>query len=84
MCTIIAALYWGDCFISVISAVVGSAVGFDGKLWLGGVAGFGDDDIDESREVKWEESYRCVRRRSCSIWGFWGRGVSTTLLIRKV
>ena len=52
MCTIIAALYWGDCFISVISAVVGSAVGFDGKLWLGGVAGFGDDDIDESREGK--------------------------------
>ena len=35
-----------------MSAVVGSTVGFDGELWLGGVAGVGDVGIDESREGK--------------------------------
>ena len=33
---------------------------------------------------KWEDSSRCVRRRLCSIWGFWGRGMSTPLLMRKM
>ena len=38
--------------MSVISAVVGSTVGFDRELWVGGVDGVGDVDIDEAREGK--------------------------------
>ena len=35
-----------------MSAAVGSTFGFDGKLWLGGVAGVGNVDIKEARERK--------------------------------
>ena len=38
--------------MSVISAVVGSTVLFDRELWVGGVAGVGDVDIDESNKGK--------------------------------
>ena len=52
MCTIIAAFCCWGCCISAISAVVGSKIGFDGELWLGGVSGFGEVDMDEPREGK--------------------------------
>ena len=35
-----------------MSAVAGSTFGFNGELWLEGVAGVGDVDIDEAREGK--------------------------------
>ena len=35
-----------------MSAVVGSKVVFDGELWMGGVAGVGDAEINKSREGK--------------------------------
>ena len=38
--------------MSVMSAAVGSTVGFYGELWLGSVVGVGDVDIDEAREGK--------------------------------
>ena len=38
--------------MSVISAVVGSTVLFDRELWVGGVAGVGDVDIDEASDRK--------------------------------
>ena len=31
-----------------ISAVVGSTIGFDREIWVGGVAGVGDVDIDNA------------------------------------
>ena len=49
MCAIVVAFYWRDRCISAISAVVCSTVGFDGELWLRGVTGAGDVDINESR-----------------------------------
>ena len=38
--------------MSAISAVVGSTVGFDGEVWVGGVAGVGDIDINKASEGK--------------------------------
>ena len=38
--------------MSAISAVVGSTVGFDRELWVGGVAGVGDIDINKASEGK--------------------------------
>ena len=38
--------------MSAISAVVGSTVLFDGELWVGGVAGVGDVDINEASHGK--------------------------------
>ena len=34
---------------------MGSTIGFDGELWLGGVAGVGNVDIDKAREGKVRE-----------------------------
>ena len=72
--------FWRVCCISAMIAVVGSTFGFDGELWLGGVSGVGDIDINESREGKlggsvwvcWTEivfdtswyGYRCVHATS--------------------
>ena len=35
-----------------MSAFTGLAVWFDGELWLGGVAGVGDFDIDKAKKGK--------------------------------
>ena len=35
-----------------ISAIVGPIVGFNGEIWVGGVAGVGDVDIDKASEGK--------------------------------
>ena len=42
-------MYW---CMSAIITVMGSTVGFYGKLWVGGVVGVGDVDIDKAREGK--------------------------------
>ena len=52
MCAIIAELCWRDCCISAIRFFVGSNIGFGRELWLGGVSGVRDVDINESRERK--------------------------------
>ena len=52
MCAIIAELCWRDCCISAIRFFVGSNIGFGRELWLGGVSGVGDVNINESRERK--------------------------------
>ena len=52
MCAIIVAFCWRDYFISAMSAVVGSTIGFVRELWLGGVAVVGDVDIDKARKGK--------------------------------
>ena len=38
--------------------VVVSTVGFYGGLWIEGVSGVGDVDIDKSMEGKWEDLSR--------------------------
>ena len=58
MCAIIATFYCRDCCISAMITVVVSTVGFYGGLWIGGVSGVGDVDIDKSMEGKWEDSSR--------------------------
>ena len=35
-----------------ISAVVGSTIGFDREIWVGGVAGVGDVEIENASERK--------------------------------
>ena len=38
--------------MSTISSIVRSTIGFDGELWVGGVSGVGDVDIEKASEVK--------------------------------
>ena len=66
--------------MSAISAVVGSTVLFDGELWVGGVAGVGDAEIDEASDrrvggfvlLSWMEIVFEI--------GFSGIGVPTPIL----
>ena len=62
---------------------MGSTVGFDGELWLGGVAGVGDVDINEARggEVGGYVSVYCTEIMFETI--FLDIGVYTPLLLKK-
>ena len=68
--------------MSEISAIVGSNILFDGELWVGGVAGAGDVDIDEASHIKVGGVVSLSRTEIFLRLGARGIGVSTPLLRR--